>query len=101
MNTTRAIMPGLLGSLLAVGFLLVGCTGEPPDYPAPTPAGPSGAPIPPPAGVIVLPDNDRMIQVRTVCDNGNRLYIIYGRYSNEHIDVKVIPQDPSCKETPQ
>lgn len=97
MNTARTIVP----ALALLGFLLAGCVAEPPDDPAPTPAGPSGTPVPPPAGVIVLPGNDRMIQVRTVCDNGNRLYITYGWYSSEPLDVKVVPQDPSCKEIPQ
>jgi hypothetical protein len=77
--------------MLALG----GCTEwDPASEPAPTVEG--GSPSPQPSGVIQLPQSD--IPVRTVCDHGNRLYVV--GYSSD-VEVLIVPADPSCKETPQ
>ncbi len=100
MNVLRAAGALLAGLALAV---LAGCSGDsawdPAPYPAATPTGANGSPSPHPSGVIVVPES--YVELRTVCDHGNRLYL--ARWGNSGGDpvMTVIPNDPSCKETPK
>ncbi len=91
------VLAATTAALSGSGAALSGCTSwdDTPSYPPATPTV-SGSPSPHPEGVIVLPES--YVDLRSVCDHGNRVYVAE---RSGVIDMLVIPADPSCKESPQ